>query len=123
MMEKKSTIFCDIDGTIFKYRKFETYESSSPEVCPSVKEKLQQWKDEGHMILLTTARPFDMYSHTEKELAVNDIPYDRLIMEIERGPRVLINDMDPNKPGQRAMGVNLIRDEGFEGIDWTKYKL
>jgi|TARA_B110000503_G_scaffold143739_1_gene247842 uncharacterized HAD superfamily protein len=123
MMEKKSTIFCDIDGTIFKYRKFETYESSSPEVCPNVKEKLQQWKDEGHMILLTTARPLHMHLHTEKELAVNDIPYDRLIMEIERGPRVLINDMDPNKPGQRAMGVNLIRNKGFEGIDWTEYGL
>ena len=59
----------------------------------------------------------------EKELLVNDIPYDRLIMEIERGPRILINDMDPNKPGQRAMGVNLIRNEGFEGIDWTDYGL
>jgi len=31
--------------------------------------------------------------------------------------------MDPNKPGQRAMGVNLIRNEGFEGIDWTDYGL
>jgi hypothetical protein len=39
-MEKKSTIFCDIDGTIFKYRKFETYETSKPEVLPKVKRKL-----------------------------------------------------------------------------------
>ena len=29
-MEKKNTYFVDIDGTIFKYRKFETYESSLP---------------------------------------------------------------------------------------------
>ena len=27
-MEKKETYFVDIDGTIFKYRKFETYKSS-----------------------------------------------------------------------------------------------
>ena len=75
------------------------------------------------MILLTTARPEEMYEHTVKELTENDILYDRLIIGIERGPRILINDMDPNKPGQRAMGVNLIRNEGFEGIDWTDYGL
>ena len=34
MVDKKSTIFCDIDGTIFKYRKFETYETSSVDVLP-----------------------------------------------------------------------------------------
>lgn len=122
-MEKKSTIFCDIDGTIFKYRKFETYETSEPEVLPQVKEKIKEWKEEGHMVVLTTARPFYLFDHTEKELSKNGIEYDRLIMEIERGPRVLINDMDPNKPGQRAMGVNLNRDKGFEEIDWTDYGL
>ncbi len=30
-MEKKNTYFCDIDGTIFKYRKFETYETTKAE--------------------------------------------------------------------------------------------
>jgi hypothetical protein len=35
-------------------------------------------------------------------------------MGIERGPRYLINDMDPEKEGKRAIGVNLFRDKGFE---------
>jgi hypothetical protein len=35
-------------------------------------------------------------------------------MGIERGPRYLINDMDPEKEGERAIGVNLVRDKGFE---------
>ena len=56
-MEKKETYFVDVDGTIFKYRKFETYETSEPEVLPQVKEKIKEWKEEGHMVVLTTARP------------------------------------------------------------------
>ena len=122
-MEKKNTIFCDIDGTIFKYRKFETYTTSEAEVLPEVVNKLDQWKKEGHKIILTTARPKDLYMHTVVELSKNGVSYDELIMGIERGPRILVNDMDPNKPGLRAMGVNLNRDEGFEGIEWTEYGL
>ncbi len=122
-MEKKSTIFCDIDGTIFKYRKFETYETSQPEVLPQVVEKIKQWRSEGHMVVLTTARPHYLLKHTEQELINNKVEYDRLIMEIERGPRIIINDMDPNKPGLRAIGVNLNRNEGFKSHDWTKYGL
>mgnify|MGYP003652408815 CR=1 FL=1 len=38
-MEKNNTYFCDIDGTIFKYRKFETYKTSAPEVIPTLAKK------------------------------------------------------------------------------------
>ena len=55
-----------------------------------------------------------MREHTEYELTKNGIPYHRLIMQIERGPRYLINDMDPNKPGDRAIGINLKRNEGIK---------
>jgi hypothetical protein len=34
-------------------------------------------------------------------------------MGLERGPRYLINDMDPGKEEKRAIAVNLIRDQGF----------
>ena len=119
-MEKKNTIFCDIDGTLFKYRKFETYETSEPEVLDGVKEKLDQWHESGHMIILTTARPEWLREHTVKELKLHDLPYDRLIMEIERGPRFLINDMDPGKPGCRATGVDLERNKGLGSVDWPE---
>ena len=111
---KKKTYFVDIDGTIFVYRKFETYRESKAEVIKSTKQYLQQAKDEGHMIILTTARPEDLREHTQYELAKNNIPYDRLIMGIERGPRYLINDMDPNKPGERAIAINVQRDGGIK---------
>ena len=112
-MDKKNTYFVDIDGTIFKYRKFETYETSLAEVIPSTLEYLQKIKDEGHMVVLTTARPDWLYSHTVNELKVNNIPFDRLVMGIERGPRYLINDMDPNNPGERAIAINVERNKGI----------
>jgi uncharacterized HAD superfamily protein len=112
-MKKYKTFFCDIDGTIFKYRKFEKYQTSKAEVIESTKEYLIKAQEEGHMIILTTARPEYLRAHTEKELQENEIPYSKLIMEIERGPRYLINDMDPDKPGKRAIGINLIRDQGI----------
>ena len=112
-MAKKNTYFVDIDGTIFVYRKFETYKETKAQVIKSSKQYLQQRKDEGHMIILTTARPEDMREHTIMELEKNNVPYDRLIMGIERGPRYLINDLSPNEPGDRAIELNLKRNEGI----------
>ena len=66
------------------------------------------------MIILTTARPEDLRDHTVYELSKNSIPYDRLIMGIERGPRYLINDMDPNNPGKRAIAINVTRNGGIK---------
>ena len=116
-MKKYKTIFCDIDGTIFKYRKFETYKTTTPEVTLGAKQRMTEWKERGHMIILTTARPEDFREHTITELQMSGIPYDRLIMGIERGPRYLLNDMDPGAPGERAISFNLKRDEGLWTVD------
>lgn len=112
-MKKYNTIFCDIDGTIFKYRQFENYTTEGCEVLPGVLNKLNSWKDQGHMIILTTARPEDLRDLTINELNKNKIPYDRIIMGIERGARILINDKDPNLNTPRALGINLQRDQGM----------
>jgi len=111
---KKETYFVDIDGTIFVYRKFETYKTSEAEVIKSSKQYLQKVRNEGHMIILTTARPEDLREHTVYELEKNNIPYDRLTMGIERGPRYLINDMDPKNPGERAIAINIERNGGIK---------
>jgi|TARA_R110002167_G_scaffold50649_5_gene147393 uncharacterized HAD superfamily protein len=112
-MEKKKTYFVDIDGTIFVYRKFEDYTNIPAVAIKSTKQYLQKVRDEGHMIILTTARPDYLRTHTIYELGKNNIPYNRLIMGIERGPRYLINDLSPNEPGDRAICYNLKRDEGI----------
>ena len=121
-MKKKNTIFCDIDGTIFKYRKFETYKKSEAVPTLNTVKILQRWRDNGHMIVLTTARPENLRQHTLDELKNNNIPFDRLIMGIERGPRFLINDMDPSKPGERAISINLLRDLGLGSVYWDQWK-
>tara|TARA_B100000497_G_C7524867_1_gene318712 strand:- start:380 stop:724 length:345 start_codon:yes stop_codon:yes gene_type:complete len=113
-MDKKNTYFVDIDGTIFVYRKFESYETSDAQVIKSTKQYLQNAKDKGHMIILTTARPEGLRDHTLFELRKANIPFDRLIMGIERGPRYLLNDMDPNNPGDRAICYNLERNGGIK---------
>ena len=109
---KNPTVFCDIDGTIFRYRKFETYRTSVPEVLPNVRESMQAWKKASVYIVLTTARPEYLRDHTIQELEDADIPFDQLVMGIGRGTRYLINDNeDPDKP--RAIAVSLDRNEGF----------
>ena len=113
MIEKKNTIFCDIDGTIFKYRKFGTYEETLPEVIQSTKSFLEKESSKGSFIVLTTARPNELYSHTIKELIRMKIPFDRLIVGIGRGTRYLINDMEPENEQPRAVSINLKRDEGI----------
>ena len=112
-MKKLNTYFCDIDGTILKYRQFETYETTKAEPIQTTIDYLVSAAEEGHMIILTTARPEYLRTHTEVELHENGVPYDRLVMGIERGPRYLINDMDPNKPGERAIAINLERNKGI----------
>lgn len=107
------TIFCDIDGTIFKYRKFDEMQTTVPIVIETTVKKLQEWYDNGDHIVLTTARPHDMRFFTLMELVNNKIPYHQIIMGIERGPRMVINDMDPEKEGERALAMNLIRDKGI----------
>ena len=112
-MEKKHTYFVDIDGTILKYRKFETYETTKAEPIKSTINFLIDKAKEGHMIILTTARPEYLHDHTITELHENGVPYNKIIMGIERGPRYIINDMDPNKSEKRAISINLTRDEGI----------
>lgn len=116
-MKKYHTYFFDIDGTIFKYREFETYGSTPAVLTPGAFGKLNQIHTEGHMIVLTTARPEALRDHTVLELKNVKVPYDKLVMGLARGPRHLVNDMSPSAPGNRAVSWNLVRDEGLEGIE------
>lgn len=110
---KYNTIFCDIDGTIFKYRQYGTYEDTFPEVIQSTLDYLNEEKLKGSFIVLTSARQETMIGHTMKELIRAKVPFDRIILGIGRGPRILINDMDSNLE-PRAIAHNLIRDEGIK---------
>jgi hydroxymethylpyrimidine pyrophosphatase-like HAD family hydrolase len=51
------TIFSDIDGTLIEQVRFEDLDPNIVNVLPGVKEKMTEWVNAGHYIVLTTARP------------------------------------------------------------------
>lgn len=111
-MEKKCTIFCDIDGTLFEYRKFETYKSTTPKKITSSIDRINKAYDNGHRVILTTARPEYLRVHTLKELNEANIKYHALLLGIERGTRILINDNE-TETVDRAYSFNLLRNKGM----------
>jgi hydroxymethylpyrimidine pyrophosphatase-like HAD family hydrolase len=115
-MNKKCTLFCDIDGTLFKYRKFGTYQENPPEIIENVKEKINQAFNLGHCIILTTARPESIRENTITELKNAGILFHQLVMDLARGTRILINDKE-DELINRAYGINLKRDQGFNSDD------
>ena len=118
MTAKKDTVFCDIDGTLLKYRAWGEYSLRDSKPTPGSVSKLQEWCERGHIIILTTARPEEMRNLTIQELMSNGIPFDQLVMGVGRGVRHLINDNSPKNPGvDRAIAHSISRDEGLQNIN------
>jgi len=111
--KRRDTYFVDIDGTVFKHRHYEDLTKKPVEVLKSSKQFLQQRRDEGSLIILTTARNKELEDHTKQELLENNIPYDMLLMEIGRGVRYLVNDLKPDYEGNTAVSINVKRDYGI----------
>ena len=57
-----------------------------------------------------------MRKSTEKQLRKAGILYDKLLMGIGGGARVLINDLKPDRDGDTAIAINLKRDKGVEDV-------
>ena len=113
------TIFCDIDGCIFRHEAnfFDAIPPGIPSPLPGVKEKLLDWHCKGYRIILTTGRPECMRPALEKSLADFHILYHQLLMDCGSGIRVLINDIDPKFPdNSKAVAINLERNKGIGGI-------
>ena len=121
-MNKPKTIFCDIDGTLSEYpysSEMGSYEFDKYNMkpLPGTIAKLWEWDKAGHMIILTTGRKEGMRRITENQLETAGIIYDRLIMGIGGGVRVLINDLKPHRDGDTAIAINLKRDIGVKDVE------
>ncbi len=114
-MSKRSTVFCDIDGTILVHRKFEDIHKVPAELTPDAL-RLNDWVDLGHHVILTTARPEYLREKTESELSELGLKWTRLIMDIGRGPRILINDEEPSVSGPKAMAFSIKRNSGLSRV-------
>lgn len=121
---KPKTIFCDIDGTILKHlHKFSEINIESQPVLQGVIKKFDEWDSLCHRIILCTARKESARELTESQLKKLGLAWDQLIMSCSNGERVLINDKLSKKSPERAVGINVITNEGFDNIDWEKYGL
>ena len=96
-MIKSKTIFSDIDGTLVHQVNFEDLDPFKSVALPGVVDKMVKWFDEGHHIVLTTARPEHLRKATHLEMKHLGIPFHQLVMGIGRAERILINnDSDIN---------------------------
>jgi len=118
------TIFSDIDGTLIEQARFEDLDPNVANVLPGVKEKMDEWYEAGHHIVLTTARPWNLELVTKQQMQNAGIRYHQLLMGIGREERILINNNskgEPNAP--RAMAVAVGRDAGFTNSNWESVGL
>jgi len=113
----KKTLFIDIDGTLLKHRGSESnILLKETEILPGVLEKLDEWDANGYTIILTTGRKESLREFTEKELLKFGIFYDKLIMGLPRGERIVINDKKPNNDMNTASSIQVIRNDGLKNI-------
>lgn len=115
---KNPTLFVDIDGTLVKYRKFSELAESVLTPIQDVIDFVNDHFNSGAVVIITTARPDTYREFTEHELNILGIKYNQIVMNCGRGTRVVLNDIDPDKPElPRAIGINLKRDGGLKDIE------
>jgi len=110
------TIFIDIDGTIVRHNGDLTEQMRGTHILPGVINKFNEWNRKGYCIVLTTGRKECMRSMTEDMLLSYGIFYDKLIMGLPRGQRVLINDSKPDDE-TTALSYTVKRNVGIESLE------
>ena len=118
------TIFSDIDGTLIEQVRFEDLNPNIVNVLPGVAEKMNEWYEAGHHIVLTTARPWYLELITKQQMERAGIRYHQLVMGIGREERILINNNNGGDPNRdRALSVAVKRDAGFNNSNWENVGL
>ena len=116
------TYFIDVDGTLVPHLsnveldgiiESENYnfDSKRETLLPGVKELWATFKEQD-TIIITTARRESHREMTENIFRNNGLRYDKLIMDLPSGPRIVINDTTDSLY-QKAIGINVMRNSGF----------
>jgi hypothetical protein len=114
---KKQTFFVDIDGTLIHLSQRISYASDPGLIIPGTIEKLSEWRQQGHSIVLVTGREESRRPLLEKQLRDLCIPYNQLVTGLPSGPRVMINDKKPYCLFlDMSHAVQLRRNEGISRI-------
>lgn len=106
------TLFCDIDGTLIKNsgQYFVPRWGTQPPLEANVAHMKKLHARGRTQIILTTTRPESLRAMTEKQLADAGVPYDKLVLGLWHGQRVVINDYAKTNPFPSALAVNLKRN-------------
>lgn len=116
---RPKTIFCDIDGTLIKH--FPPTVTCSPDFKPEILdgtvETILEWDKKGYNIILVSGRRESLREETQIQLNKLGIIYDKLILGIGGGKRILINDRKPDNSEDYAIAINLNRNSGIKDLD------
>lgn len=116
---KKPTIFIDIDGTILEHRNNEDEIRNLPEQkpTPNAIEKFNDWASLGYYVVVISARPdtASMWIYTKDQLDKWGFKYNRLMLGITSGVRIMINDEKPTVK-ETAIGITIERNKGLGGL-------
>ena len=116
--QKRQTIFCDLDGTLF-YNQSKYFENSwedEPEPILSAVNYMLDRQEEGATIIFATSRSDEYSEVTERKLKeLGFTP--NVIYNLPHSPRVIVNDVTTTNPYPSAQALNVPRDdENF----WSK---
>jgi hypothetical protein len=91
---KRKTFFVDIDGTLLEFVPTLEEMESNPNIpaLSCAAQKTKEWYRQGHLIIVTTARPESTRPITIQQLANAGIFYHHLLMNLGDGERIIIND-------------------------------
>ena len=116
-LEYQKTLFLDIDGVLLKHHgNLSEQMITKPELLPGTLDKLNEWGADGHKLILTTGRKESMRKLTEDQLLKLGIFYDQLVMGLNRGERIVINDSKPNNDMVTASAIQIDRNVGIKNI-------
>tara|TARA_R110000824_G_scaffold206524_2_gene391705 strand:- start:699 stop:1058 length:360 start_codon:yes stop_codon:yes gene_type:complete len=118
MDNRPKTIFCDIDGTLIKHKGNQTQQIvQTPELLPGAIEKINEWDKKGYQLILITGRRESLKKITEKQLLSLGIFYDKLIMGVSSGERIIINDLKQDSKKLTASAYCPPRNFGLEEVE------
>jgi len=116
------TLFCDIDGTLLKNsgQYFTPRWGTQPALEANVAHLRALHAKGRTQVILTTTRPESFREITVRQLKEAGIPYDRLVLGLWHGQRVVVNDYAKTNPFPSAAAVNLKRnaDDLKEHLDY-----
>ncbi len=116
MNKRSKTIICDIDCVLLKHANEGLSAQLEQSPLDGTIEKLTDWDRKGYNIILITGRRESQRELTEKQLGICKIFYDKLVMGVGGGDRILINDRKPNSERDTAYSINLNRNEGVNNV-------